>query len=96
MPANTSDPDARKVIIEGCWNAVDAWRVGCHRRRMRGLTDLCHPVGAELGVSMVDGVAGRDPYRAVADHPRLAEVVSGEFGPPPLEPCTGVLRSLGS
>ncbi|WP_407810538.1 aspartate/glutamate racemase family protein, partial [Staphylococcus aureus] len=51
------DPDARKVILEACFDALeqddsDVLVLGC-----AGMADLCQDLSDELGVPVVDGVA---------------------------------------
>ena len=67
------DPDARKVILEACFDALeqddsDVLVLGC-----AGMADLCQDLSDELGVPVVDGVAAGVTMVSVVGHPRTVD-----------------------
>ncbi|UGT68904.1 aspartate/glutamate racemase family protein [Nocardia gipuzkoensis] len=91
-----ADPDARKIVIEACRQAVeadasDAIVLGC-----AGMADLCAQVRAEVGVPVVDGVTAATLTVQSLLTLGLRKSGWGEFATPPLKPYTGSLRSFGA
>ncbi|MFK4084977.1 aspartate/glutamate racemase family protein [Kribbella sp. NPDC020789] len=78
-----TDPKARAVILNACADALardgsDAIVLGC-----AGMADLCHDLSAELGVSVVDGVAAATTVVEGLLRMRLATGKLGEYALPP-------------
>jgi allantoin racemase len=85
-----TDPQARATILRACEEALtrdgsDAIVLGC-----AGMADLCHDLTAELGVSVVDGVAAATIALEGLVRMRLATGRLGEFAPPPLRSTASV------
>ena len=84
-----TDPDARATILLACEEALaidgsDAIVLGC-----AGMADLCHDLSAELGVSVVDGVAAAITTVEGLVRMRLVTGKRGEFAPPPARSVVG-------
>jgi allantoin racemase len=85
-----TDPQARAIILRACEEALardgsDAIVLGC-----AGMADLCHDLSAELGVSVVDGVAAATVAVEGLVRMRLATGKLGEFALPPTRTAVGV------
>jgi allantoin racemase len=94
-----TDPRARAIILRACEEALardgsDAIVLGC-----AGMADLCHDLSAELGVSVVDGVAAATIAVEGLVRMRLATGKLSEFATPPTRTAVGdialELRSSG-
>jgi allantoin racemase len=78
-----TDPTARARILRACQDALaidgsDAIVLGC-----AGMADLCHDLSAQLGVSVVDGVAAATTTVEALVRMRLSTGKRGEFAQPP-------------
>lgn len=78
-----TDPRARAIILRACEEALardgsDAIVLGC-----AGMAALCHDLSAELGVSVVDGVAAATVAVEGLVRMRLATGKLSEFASPP-------------
>ncbi|MFC9692069.1 aspartate/glutamate racemase family protein [Kribbella sp. NPDC056951] len=78
-----TDPQARAIIQQACKDALasdgsDAIVLGC-----AGMADLCHDLSANLGVSVVDGVAAATVAVEGLVRMRLTTGKLGEFALPP-------------
>jgi len=78
-----TDPHARAAILRTCEEALtldgsDAIVLGC-----AGMAGLCADLSAELGVSVVDGVAAATATVELLVRMRLATGKLGEFAQPP-------------
>jgi len=79
-----TDPTARARILRACEDALavdgsDAIVLGC-----AGMADLCHELSAQLGVSVVDGVAAATTTVEALVRMRLSTGKRGEFAQPPV------------
>jgi allantoin racemase len=85
-----TDPDAVKIVTEACRDAVesdgsDVVVLGC-----AGMTDMCAPISAELGVPVVDGVTAATLTVQSLVVMGLGTSKRGEFAtPPPKEYTSG-------
>ncbi|MGW4330580.1 aspartate/glutamate racemase family protein [Nocardia sp. NPDC004573] len=91
-----SDPDARKIVIEACREAVEADRSDAIVLGCAGMADLSAQVRAEVGVPVVDGVAAATLTVQSLLTLGLRKSGRGEFAAPPPKPYTGALRSFGA
>ncbi|MBF6467693.1 aspartate/glutamate racemase family protein [Nocardia beijingensis] len=91
-----SDPDARKIVIEACREAVEADRSDAIVLGCAGMADLSAQVRAEVGVPVVDGVAAATLTVQSLLTLGLRKSGRGEFAAPPPKPYTGSLRSFGA
>ena len=78
-----TDPRARATVLQVCEGALavdgsDAIVLGC-----AGMADLCHELSAELGVSVVDGVAAATTTVEALVRMGLVTGKRGEFAHPP-------------
>lgn len=85
------DPDARKVILEACFDALeqddsDVLVLGC-----AGMADLCQDLSDELGVPVVDGVAAGVTMVQSLVTLGLSTSSRGEFARPLPKNYTGTL-----
>jgi allantoin racemase len=89
-----TDPHARTTILRACEEALaldgsDAIVLGC-----AGMADLCHDMSAQLGVSVVDGVAAATTTVESLVRMGLATGKLGEFAQPTRTPA--VARAVGN
>ncbi|WP_039797422.1 aspartate/glutamate racemase family protein [Nocardia araoensis] len=91
-----TDPDARKIVIEACREAVEADGSDVIVLGCAGMADLCAQVRAEVGVPVVDGVAAATLTVQSLLTLGLRKSGRGEFAAPPPKPYTGALRSFGA
>ncbi|WP_068161790.1 aspartate/glutamate racemase family protein [Rhodococcus phenolicus] len=89
-----TDPDARKIVTEACFDALDsdgsdAVVLGC-----AGMADLCAQISADIGAPVVDGVAAATLTVQSLVTMGLATGKRGEFAPPPPKPYTGILKGF--
>lgn len=86
---------ARETVLEHCRLAataegVDAVVLGC-----AGMADLCHEVGAAIGVPVVDGVAAATALVQGLVAQQLTTSRAGEYAAPPTKPVAGLLAPFG-
>lgn len=86
-----TDPDARKIVTEACFEALDsdgsdAVVLGC-----AGMADLCAHISEELGAPVVDGVAAATLFVQSLVTLGLRTGKRGEFAVPPAKPYAGLL-----
>ena len=85
---------ARERILDECRRALaedgaDSIVLGC-----AGMADLCHVIGQELGVPVVDGVAAATQLVESLVNLRLSTSKHGELAQPLPKPMTGLLADF--
>jgi allantoin racemase len=90
-----TDPDARKIVTEACFDALgadgsDAVVLGC-----AGMADLCAQISADIGAPVVDGVAAATLTVQSLVTLGLTTGKRGEFAAPPVKPYSGLLTPFG-
>ncbi|MGV9745824.1 aspartate/glutamate racemase family protein [Rhodococcus zopfii] len=86
-----TDPDARKIVTEACFDALgadgsDAVVLGC-----AGMADLCAQISADIGAPVIDGVAAATLTVQSLVTLGLTTGKRGEFAAPPVKPYSGLL-----
>ncbi|MCX5043531.1 aspartate/glutamate racemase family protein [Aldersonia sp. NBC_00410] len=90
-----TNPDARKIIIEACREALavddaDSIVLGC-----AGMADLCRAISAEIDAPVIDGVAAATLTVESLVRLGLRKSGRGEFATPPPKAYRGFLREFG-
>jgi allantoin racemase len=78
-----TDPDARKIVIEACREALERDRSDVVVLGCAGMADMCRAVSAELRVPVVDGVAAATLAVQSLVTMGLGTSKRGEYAPPP-------------
>jgi allantoin racemase len=78
-----TDPDARKVIIEACRDALETDRSDVIVLGCAGMADMCREISAELGVPVVDGVTAATLTVQSLVRMGLRTSKRGEYAAPP-------------
>jgi allantoin racemase len=78
-----TDPDARKLILEACRDALESDRSDAIVLGCAGMADLCASLSDELGVPVVDGVAAATLTVQSLVTMGLRTSTRCEYAPPP-------------